>query len=408
MWKLLKHGDVDVEYGGDKLRVAAAIIADFVRVEPNAVDVLAGWLERYPGGEWYRDKIAKKGRMRAQRELEGLYERTIAKLHPAITSRVDAQVLLGELRDIATRVVFGGRSGEARKRILLAHISVALKVGKLTYDISVRDLAKAAGVHHNTVLRHHPFLLKELGVPRLVESGAGLRASTYALSARSAEQLGTYVLHGEDDVYVTSSAAQALLHVGTRHGAAVHGTTYTVLDQDDAKTAADIADKTGASVHTTRSRLRGMASAGLATSIDGAWLLVNPSGLDAHAEAKGLTERERLYHMRVKADQKLHRFAFGQFVAQVHAEPSTAAHEATAVVTGMAQVGSYRVDMLTGEVSETTPESSTVFDLEPVVMPRPHIPEVEVDMPGSEVPTMVRVVNASGWSSWGAPTSTQS
>jgi hypothetical protein len=85
--------------------------------------------------------------------------RHVAK-HPAVGSRADARQAIASIATAAEVVRWPGRAGATESAVLLAHIKIANKAGKLTYHADVRSLADTAGVTAPTAARASGRLVK--------------------------------------------------------------------------------------------------------------------------------------------------------------------------------------------------------------------------------------------------------
>jgi DNA-binding MarR family transcriptional regulator len=113
------------------------------------------------GGQKVQEIAALKGQIRAERYVEGRWRKATARVRnrPAITDRADAICELLRV-DVSSRgTPWRGTGGASDWAVLTAHLSVARRTAKLTYDASVREIAEIAGVHASTVSRAHRRLI---------------------------------------------------------------------------------------------------------------------------------------------------------------------------------------------------------------------------------------------------------
>ncbi|MFZ3497134.1 hypothetical protein ACODT5_28590 [Streptomyces sp. 5.8] len=133
----------------------------------------------HKGGAWYRERVHRKGYDDAIKLLQRVWDRVTRHISSSdpIASRQDAITDLLTLRERAESMKFTGRK---TKRVLLAHVEIALKAGGRDHQASVRQLSEEAGVSTNTVSRADTEL-QERGLLRRTVRGRGSDADEWLL-----------------------------------------------------------------------------------------------------------------------------------------------------------------------------------------------------------------------------------
>lgn len=261
-------------------------------------------LPGHMGGARVQEATSKE----ADRQLRLAWRSAAKRIaeRPAVRDRESAEARILAVSFAVEAVTLQPRTEGTDRNVLLAHVAIARKCGKLRHDASVRDIANLAGVGRSTVSRSHKRLVK-LGLLRRVRSGDRLQSK--------ADRWEVTVPDPGLNPGHTSHAPPEPLCVPPRHsssGECVPGYTHDVWTQGGlgrgvaathralvsqaAWSEVGLASNRGVTTATVRRHLAKLESAGLAVADALGWRAEQPADLERAAVrlgVQGTLERRR-------------------------------------------------------------------------------------------------------------------
>ena len=161
MSAVLRYGDIEGRYRKsdgsypDRSRVVQAIATGAHNKGWTADALMHVFMDTYNvGGEKVREIAGSRGEAAARKYVEGALKKAAA-LPPPNEGASAIRQSLGATRRAALISPFTGRGGPTEFAVLLVHIGVAEKAGRLHYDLNVRDVALRAGVSRSAASVAH-------------------------------------------------------------------------------------------------------------------------------------------------------------------------------------------------------------------------------------------------------------
>lgn len=288
LWRLVRFGDEDHRYSKadgscDRSRLTLAIcnIAVMNDVHPNHLwNLLRN--EENVGGAGLRARLVRRGehgRAGARTWFDHIWDKAndgAARRGP-ITCANDATERIVELAECATRAKFSGLSGSTDRAVLAACHQIGTSYGSLHVPLSIRSVALHAGISTPTASRslHR---LRRLGWLVLVRVSKQDRAAVFRLTAPETAQVAiTNPLRGGGcgtEQKLREVPLESMLS-GTMRGLAAHDAfhgralgkgcleTLSALDEEEQRSAREIAEMTGKHSGTVRRHLTKLVAAGL-------------------------------------------------------------------------------------------------------------------------------------------------
>ena len=179
---LLRYGDMKGRYRKpdgsypDRSAVVQAIATGAHNKGWTADALLYVFMDMYNvGGEKVREITKSRGEAAARTYVERAL-RKAAQLPPPNEGPTSIRRMLGTTRHAALTSPFAGRGGPTEFAVLLVHLGVAQRAGRLYYDLNVRDVALRSGVSRSAASAAHARLV-DTGWLRVLRHG-GQQGST--------------------------------------------------------------------------------------------------------------------------------------------------------------------------------------------------------------------------------------
>lgn len=307
--KLLRYGDENGMYGGDDFRVGCAIIAAGARAEMPPAQL---WMKltnpKNLGGSACHGNASNRI---DERRMLNLYETSAAVYSSDWENATDVRAALAVAAEaVLESTLDNDRSGSARK-VLLAHLTAAIRTGSSKYRASVRRIADDAQVSVKTV-QSAQVKLQTAGLLYRERSGTVRQPTLWHLPVRAIADKVTTVRHRQIKVGTTVVSLSAYSeHPAWRYGSGLNHATWCLLSPDDWATPQELAQATGRDARTIRRHLMNLVAADLAERCDNGTYraLVSLDAMNAHAERTGMVERKQRQRQRHQQDRLQHREA---------------------------------------------------------------------------------------------------
>lgn len=193
----------------------------------------------------------------------------IALRLPTIRNRQDAQVRIGQVRAfvLGNHEEWRGKAGATDRQVILGHLSLASRIGKVEYDASVREIAELAGVSAKTVVTAQRRLvergyLRHMKGPRPVGAANSWRLSfapNFPHTDTPPVDIGVGKPSDDFDPWRWRGLGLSSLHV------------YQLLLAEPARKTAELAEALGVTPGAARKQLRKLAAHDLAIREEGRW-----------------------------------------------------------------------------------------------------------------------------------------
>jgi hypothetical protein len=153
MFRLLRDGDREGSYRGDRSRVIMALVLGMVN---------KGWPEehvyhtlidpRNAGGEKVQEIRELKGEQAARDYVRGRYNKALDRVidHPPLRNATDARNLIARIKQRANSHAWPGKAGASAHCTLQALIRIADRAANSTFTASHRQIALASGLWRKT------------------------------------------------------------------------------------------------------------------------------------------------------------------------------------------------------------------------------------------------------------------
>ncbi|MCB0879275.1 MAG: hypothetical protein KDC46_09885 [Thermoleophilia bacterium] len=269
-------------------------------------------------GRWWQHKVAKYGegcRHRLEREVRRTYEKFAAQRREAIRDRSEAKRVIGEMRDVAAAQVWPGHSGAADRRVLIAHMTLAIQAGSVRYGASARQVAETGNVSVKTAIAATRRLIALGALAQLAPGRVSCESARYRLP--EGDKVATTVLPFEVGMVVEGMSLWELrLHPLFQHGSGFDSDVYAALDQDP-RSQAELAARIGKSKRQVERVLNLLSEIRAAIRSDDGWCRAGGRPeLDAAAEDRGLTERLRARSDQMHRESQMHRAGYQEYLAR--------------------------------------------------------------------------------------------
>ena len=321
-WSLLRWGDKRGFYGDD-FGTACAIIAAAARVG-YPKDLL--WLQltnpNNCGGAACRRGASNRI---CERRMLALYEGSIARFNGDWLTAADVRMDLATVAELVLEVPLPGDRSGSMKKVLLAHLSAAMKRGANRYYASGRRIADDAQVAQQTV-RVAQERLQRAGLLRKIAKGSASHAAEWEIPVRRGGDKLSAVRHrpyipryaGTTALDLSPLAAESVRalaqHPCWRHGSGISFGTWAALALAESSSAADLADTLGKDRRTVQRHLAALTAAGLAKRFDNGTYaaIIDKAAMAQHAFETGMQERSVRQRTRHTEERAAHREALQQ------------------------------------------------------------------------------------------------
>jgi len=165
MWRLLRDGDRQGTYRGDRSRVIMALVLAMVNrdwPEEHAYHALID--PRNDGGEKVQEIRELKGEQAARDYVRGRYKKALDRVidHPPLRNATEARNLIGRIKQRADSHAWPGKAGASAHSTLAALIGIADRAANSAFTASHRQIALASGVSRKT---------SDKAIVRLIDGG---------------------------------------------------------------------------------------------------------------------------------------------------------------------------------------------------------------------------------------------
>jgi hypothetical protein len=183
MLKLLRQGDSARRYPS-RSEVVMAITTDVVNARLPETYLLKILMNpENAAGEKVREIAKRDGQKAAEKYVSRTYAkaRELVRQRPAFRDSADARAAIAALEQALKRVSWNGKAGGTDRAVIDTFIQIAERVGSLTFQASIRQIAEQSGVSSLGTVLHSIGRLREW-VARIKKGGSG-EASTWQLNA---------------------------------------------------------------------------------------------------------------------------------------------------------------------------------------------------------------------------------
>jgi hypothetical protein len=158
-WKLLTNSQAwQAESYDSRSDAEQAILIGLINVGFDYERTLATFAHHAHHDTHFKNLIRDRGVREAEAWLKRSYDSAIeyARTHNNPELRLVAQ-----LRSLISRQVWTGRAGSYNRAVLLGHIAIAERAGRLSYQAGVRELAERAGMSLKAISKANARLCKD-------------------------------------------------------------------------------------------------------------------------------------------------------------------------------------------------------------------------------------------------------
>ncbi len=282
------------------------------------------YIEFVSASDFAYEFASENGRDRTDRlhsRLSKVWTRAEDNWNPPLPQG-DLRVRLGQLLDRVTAHRWSGRAGASQRLVAQAVVSKGFELNKWTVDVSVRDVAVAAGVGKTTAARALKNIA-ETGLWRVQANGKG-QSATVTLNLRWEDERAKWdtqsSMGGEASVsrYAPSGGTpETPLRDQITHpvflrsalGPNAERIWFKLADSENALSASELSQVLGIHASTVRRTMERLVTHGMATKAPGrparySFVSVSTEHLDRIAEEYGVLDWEQRVNDRIKRERE--------------------------------------------------------------------------------------------------------